>query len=213
MGVCVFLHWWVVGVDFTWMGDRSPGDAGPSPRQQHHCLSRANRPPTCSPTQSGQNQLSAFQRGFNWLPSESARFSFQCIFKRISNSFAFNSLPCAGPTIMWSSPLAWASSPVYAHHIGDELSRQLPHCSELQFAFWKSASGSIVFPEIELAHQQTLNSSLLSPPPTSPLSLSLSSVSVRSFNVKTHTRECFYYYMLTKEAHFKLEEHFILCNC
>ena len=99
-------------------------------------------------------------------------------FKRISNSFTFNSLPFEGPAVMWSSPLVPASSVEYNHRTRDELTRQVPYSSEWQFAFWKSASGSIVFPEIELAHQQTLNSSLWSPPLTPPLPPSLP---VRSF--------------------------------
>lgn len=93
-------------LDFTWMGGRGPGDVGPRPiTEATASLSGwSESTPTCSPAQSGQNQLSPFLKGFNWPPSESARFSFQCIFKRISNSFAFNSLPCAGPTIMWPGP-------------------------------------------------------------------------------------------------------------
>lgn len=92
---------------------------------------------------------------------------FQCIsnaFQTVSFSVPF---PLQAPTIMWSSLLVLAPSPEYTNHTGDELTRQAQYSSELQFAFLKSASGSIVFPEIELAHQQTLDNSLLSPPPTS----------------------------------------------
>lgn len=76
---------------------------------------------------------------------------------------------------MWSSPPVQASSPIYAQHTGDELKRQVPRCSEWQSAFWKSGSASFVLPEIELAHQLTLNNSLLYHPPTflTPFSLSL----------------------------------------
>lgn len=40
-------------------------------------------------------------------------------------------------TIMRPSPLVSVSSHNHAHPTGDELTRQVPHCSELQFAFFE----------------------------------------------------------------------------
>lgn len=68
--VCFFLQGCggVVGVERT--GDRIPGDQGPwSFTAATASLSGSiHSTPACSPTQSGQNQLSAFLNGFQWQP-------------------------------------------------------------------------------------------------------------------------------------------------
>lgn len=60
----------VVGVERTGSGGRSPGDQGPwSVTEATASLSGSiHSIPACSPTQSGQNQLSACLNRFQWQP-------------------------------------------------------------------------------------------------------------------------------------------------
>lgn len=70
---------------------RGTGDSGdPRGWTVAEATASPSRPPTCSPTQSGHCRSS----GSEWIQRAGLRvppsFSFQCICKRISNSFTFN---------------------------------------------------------------------------------------------------------------------------
>lgn len=195
-GIFAVWCWGVTGVESTRTSLRSPEDWGRGPfTEAGASLSESiHSTPGVLPLHQVQTNWGSLWMDPTGGLRSLAHFHFNA-FQTHSKVFRFQFCTTAGRTLMRPSLLVPASSPIYAHHTGDELRRQVPHCSEWQFAFWKSGSGSFVLPEIELAHQLTLNNSLLSPPPTSSLPHPLLSVTVCSFHTKAHIWERFHFHM------------------
>lgn len=127
--------------------------------------------PTCSPTQSGHYQLSAPE----WIRLAAMRvppdFHFNA-FQTNIKQFTFNHTPTA---LTPPHALTLALLPAGTPAIWEMNSPDSCHTAQnYNLPFGKSASGSIVFPEIELAHQQTLSDS---PCPCSRLPLAPSPLS------------------------------------
>lgn len=166
----IFTVWCggVDGVESTRTSLKSPKDWGQGPFTEARAslFESIYSTPAPSPARSGPKQFRVFVNGSVVAAVRVWPISISMHFKDIQKCFTFNSAQLQAWTVMRSSPPVAASSPIYSQHTGDELNRQVQCCSEWQFAFWKSGSAFFVLPEIELAHQLTLNNSLLCPPPT-----------------------------------------------
>lgn len=136
MAVCVFHEGGrgVLGFESTGTGSRSTGNQGTSLRHRGNRIivwadSLDPRLVTLSVCSKPVECLS------EWIPVAAIRacpIFISMHFKRNSNSFTFNSLPSRGPAVMWPSPLVMPPHPLYypTHPTGDELTRQVPYCSE-----------------------------------------------------------------------------------
>lgn len=140
-----------------------------------------------------------------------ARFSFQCISNEYQTvhfqSHTHHLTTALPPSLLLPALLPGGTPAIWEMNSPDSC-----HTAQnYNLPFGKSASGSIVFPEIELAHQQTLNNSSCPPPAwPSPPPLCLSQVLLRCGSSRSRMLP---FKMLTKEAHLKLEGHFILHSC